>query len=947
MDVGPYRIEGELGRGGMGTVYRGRTADGREVAVKILHGRDQKALRSFDRERRLLASVGEAEGFVAFLDAGTSSEGPWIAMPLVRGGSLRERLLRSPPGLEESIEIAETIAAALGRAHAMGVVHRDLKPENVLFNADGRPLVADLGLAKHFRRDAPGGSRSVSLTAADTFKGTIGYAAPEQVNDAKNVGPPTDVFAVGAILFECLAGRPAFSGDQALVVLARVVRGDRESIGRARPDLPEPIVDVVERALAVRAEDRYADGAALAAALGSARTGGAARLRAGASWRRLVVAGSALAVVSAALGAVVLGAGRSDPSPSRGGRPRAETSPTSGSVESDFPPECVGFLATARTRLVAVHGEYLEGHSSGVIAAFVGESRIVTAGLDRSIRLWDRETGRPLGVVGRHEDAITHLATSTDGRLAITAGFDATVRVWDLETRSERHVLRGHQGWSRGVAIDARSGLAASGGHHDATIRIWDLGTGESIQILEGHEASITSTAFSPDGRRLLSASADGTVRLWDVSDGALLRTLTGHEGVVFSATFSPDGIRATSAASDGVRVWDLTDGTPTHVLLGGGSAYRWAAFAPDGRRLAVAGADLDDLDVTIWDAASGERLAVLGGHDFPTRAGAFSSDGRSLLTGGGSASARLWDVERAEKIRDFGGRRAGVRAVAVAPDGSLVLAGDLAGRARLIDTTSLSGEGEVLRDGHAVDVVDVAFSPDGTQALTASFDATARAWDVARRRPVATLAGHEGWVNAVAFSEGGELALTASFDGTIRIWETERWTSLRTLTGHDGPVFTATFVGRGNGVLVASGGRDGSLRIWKPGSGEERFTLEGPRPLVSVASVPGTWQVVSGSSLGRVRAVATRIGTERRVLIEPENIQAWTVAVRPDGGRAAVAFADGSLRLISLPKGQELDRIDLRGAADVPLSVAFTPAGDGLVVGTERGLVLRFDIDR
>ncbi len=255
----------ELGRGGMGVVYRVRAAGGGEAALKLLLGTDEATFARFERERRLLASLGEAEGFVGLVDAGTSREGAWLVMPFVAGGTLRSRLERGPLGVEETVSLGLQLATALGKAHERGIVHRDVKPENVLFTASGRALLADLGLAKHFDRSAPGGSQSLSMTRAGSFKGTAGYVAPEQLANAATVGPRADVFALGAVLYECLCGRPAFRGDTVVELLAELSSGTREPI--RRPGVPPWLEEVVGRALAVDARDRFADGTSLARAL--------------------------------------------------------------------------------------------------------------------------------------------------------------------------------------------------------------------------------------------------------------------------------------------------------------------------------------------------------------------------------------------------------------------------------------------------------------------------------------------------------------------------------------------------------------------------------------------------------------------------------------------------------------------------------------------------------
>src|SRR5262249_18177337 len=135
--IGPFEVLGELGRGGMGAVYRVRTPAGRDAALKVLRSADAASFGRFERERGLLASLGEKEGFVGLLEAGASADGAWLLMPLVPGGTLRERLKAGPVGIEERISLGKELAAALGHAHERGIVHRGVKPENVLFTDSG------------------------------------------------------------------------------------------------------------------------------------------------------------------------------------------------------------------------------------------------------------------------------------------------------------------------------------------------------------------------------------------------------------------------------------------------------------------------------------------------------------------------------------------------------------------------------------------------------------------------------------------------------------------------------------------------------------------------------------------------------------------------------------------------------------------------------------------
>ena len=300
-----YDVQRQIGAGGMATVYLARDVKhNRDVALKVLHTELSSSVGAerFAQEIQTAARLQHPH-ILAVFDSGESAGRLWFTMPYVQGESLRDRLKReSQLPVEEAVRIATETARALAYAHAEGVVHRDIKPENLLLTRDGSVLVADFGIARVV--DAMHGG----LTSTGMTLGTPAYMSPEQASGERQIDARSDVYALGAVLYEMLAGEPAFSGPNAQAVLARVLTQTPRPIGPIRAAMPRAIDAVIAKAMAHTPADRYATMDAFAAALGSAASGtggGPERL----PRRRLIVAGVIAAAVGVTAAAVLVAKG--------------------------------------------------------------------------------------------------------------------------------------------------------------------------------------------------------------------------------------------------------------------------------------------------------------------------------------------------------------------------------------------------------------------------------------------------------------------------------------------------------------------------------------------------------------------------------------------------------------------------------------------------------------
>jgi WD40 repeat protein len=368
-------------------------------------------------------------------------------------------------------------------------------------------------------------------------------------------------------------------------------------------------------------------------------------------------------------------------------------------------------------------------------------------------------------------------------------------------------------------------------GSWDKTARLWEVATGREILRFEGHTKGINSVRFSPSGRWVLTGSRDQTARLWEVATGREIRRFGGNSGIVLAATFSPDGRQVLTGSTDrAARLWEVDTGRATVVFTGHSKDVSSVAFSPDGRWVLTGSRDMT---ARLWETGTGREIQRFEGHSKDVNSVSFSPDGRRVLTGSRDKTARLWEVATGREIRRFEGHSEDVNSVSFSPDGRRVLTGSSDRTARLWDVAT--GRETWRFKGHYGSVTSVAFSSDGRQVLTSSEDKTVRLWDIITGREIQRFSGHSNFVGSAAFSSGGREVLTGSWDNTARLWSVATGHEIQRFKEHSDFVVSVKFSPDGRKVLTGS--RDGTVRIWQSDTGEELARL--------ISFDDGSWAVV------------------------------------------------------------------------------------------------------
>ncbi|MHC1766698.1 MAG: protein kinase [Verrucomicrobiia bacterium] len=948
---GDYELLEEIAHGGMGVVYRARQVSlNRIVAVKMLLAgqfSSPEFLQRFRLEAEAVASLHHPN-IVAVHDFGTCQGQPYFSMDYVPGPNLAQVISDlgfRTSSFRRSAQWMKTIAEAVQYAHEQGTLHRDLKPSNILIDAEDQPRITDFGLAKRQAGDS-------ALTLTGQTLGSPNYIPPEQAAGRHGqIGPHSDIYSLGAMLYHLLTGRPPFVADTITATLRQVQETNPVAPRLLNPSIPRDLETICLRCLEKEPGHRYASAQDLAEELGRFLHNEPIRARpvsvAGKVWRwgwrnpKLAgtAAASALVIVAVSgLAAWRIAVARQNE--------RLETYVSNislayehirdGSTDlaldllyrkcpAEFRHWEWGHLLYLCHQAILTIPAHTDAPQYDVVESLISSlgfdasgSRLATHGTDGRLRVWNVSDATNLFNFGDVSNRVVSWAFHPEGKELAVGMTNGVVHLFDTATWREEKTF---------ALPVVPSSLPPAGKK---------AGLSEPLRPV-----AATSVAYDPGGRRLAAASSDGRVTVWDRQSGREIFTVPDKPLPIERVWFTPDGqqlvtqgrlaVRRLDAATghevatfrfksdqylavfadltgqnlatidlqDRARLW--SNGRPTQELGGLRIAQRRVFFSPDGRLVCTAG---DQSSARLYQVDTGRELFAIEGR---IRYATFSQDGTRLLTAGGERSATIWDIARGHKLLTLRGHLSLAETAAFSPDG------------RFVALASQSGTVTIWSSSPGRGVLPVAccawgdsYSPDGRRLTVSGGWDDLKVWDAESGRGALVLKSRGHFAVAAAFSSDGRRIVSAGSEKVARIWDAASGNLVRVLRGHTRSLVSVAW--SANGQWIATGDLAGTVRVWDPETGRAVHALRGHQGEVwSLDFDPKGRRLVTADLDGSPRVWDVESGA-LLLSLDGGTRGSWPVRFSHDGRSIATASLDRLIRIWDASSGRLIKSLESRG---------------------------------
>ncbi|MDB6154738.1 MAG: repeat-containing protein [Chthoniobacteraceae bacterium] len=963
---GDYEIIHPIARGGMGTVYCARQISlNRTVALKIISAADAAApdfLERFRTEAEVAASLHHPH-IVPIYDFGQYEGQYFLTMQLISGGAIGKHAIFAPAN---AVRLVTIVARAVHYAHQRGILHRDIKPGNILLDEAGVPYLADFGLAKLISRDS-------AITRTFAVIGTPSYMSPEQATGrTRDITTAADVYGIGAVLYDLLAGTPPFVGATPLETMRAVIESEPPRLSPLNPAVDRDLETICLKCLEKDPARRYGSAEALAddldrwqrrePILARAATGTERLIK----WVRRHRAGAAIlgAALFALLSVTVVSTWMNI---------RLSAAQRTLAAHTE----------TRRRELVALHvatGNRLaeDGDPFAALDSFAEAARL-DADAPARLRMHGYRFALTLAHAPQLELRIEHAAAvasasfSPDGNRIATACADGTAHVWDALTGAEAMPPLLHTAPLRSAAFSTDGALLGIRAEKGETLLLRSdtgavaAGPWPGHRLLAPFHGQGGTLAFSQDGRWLAVPGRSG-VLLHNLSNEMLNPQQISVENRINQLLFSPDSSQlAILTEGGGAQLREFP--TLTRVLEPT-RAWRNGAWSPDGTKLALAD---NKFRARIFNPRSGEALTQWLEHEAMVAGCRFSPNGRMLLTWSFDNNAQLFDSENGRALAPPMRHHGPVRAAVFSPDGNRIATASADGTVRLWNGST--GETLGARLPHASAALDLNFSSDGERVLTASADGAVRVWKIPANGYAYRSWANGAPVDAALFSPDGTHVAAFGFTDEVRVWNYATGEPLANPLKHPSRALTAGWLDAGRLATLCS---DRQFRIWEIPSGKLLSTAAMPTAtdwyvqggnFVSFSRnrAPELWNPVTGELLGtldtvpgeqvkfnsdgrqfvavwhdklRIGRTLNRPATPLSIVPERDTLFA---ALSDDGQRVAVAYLDYTVRIYDSMTGAQIAG-PLRHTSGIR-ALAFTPDGTVIATGSDDRTLRLWDV--